>query len=153
MDRRCRDSGQPRSRQVDRSLTGSSPARQFRALIVEDNSAIRFALSRYFTRRGWQVEALVNGQEALTMLRAAPADFYDLIISDVKMPALSGIELHAIISDEMPALLPKFIFSTGDSSAEDVSEFISRTNCTVIPKPFELTQLDKILNGIEQAGA
>lgn len=69
------------------------------------------------------------------------------------MPVISGIELHSVLTDEMPALLPKFIFSTGDSSAEDVSEFISRTNCTVISKPFELTLLDQILNGIEQAGA
>lgn len=134
-------------------MTGSSPAREFRALLVEDNPAIRFALSRYFIRRRWLVEEVVNGREALDKLRTAPVDYYDLIISDVKMPSVSGIELHAILSDEMPALLSKFIFSTGDSSAEDVAEFISRTNCTVIPKPFELKLLDKILNGIEQAGA
>ncbi len=58
-----------------------------------------------------------------------------------------------MLSDEMPSLLPKFLFTTGDSSSEDVSEFIARTNCTVIPKPFELSLLDTILNGIEQAGA
>ncbi len=134
-------------------MTGSTPAREFRALVVEDNPAIRVALSRYFTRRHWLVEKVVNGKDALDRLRAESADYYDLIISDVKMPVVSGIELHAILSEEMPSLLPKFIFSTGDSSADDVSEFISRTNCTVIPKPFELTMLDRILNGIEQTGA
>lgn len=134
-------------------MTGSKPARKFRALVVEDQPAIRFALSRYFTRRKWLVEEVVNGAEALAVLRAAQPDFYDLIISDVKMPVLSGLELHAGIANEMPHLLPKLIFSTGDSSGQDVSEFVSRTNCTVIPKPFELTLLDTILNGIEQAGA
>lgn len=134
-------------------MTGSTPAREFRALIVEDNPAIRFALSRYFSRRRWLIDEVENGKDALDRLRSSPTDHYDLIISDVKMPVVSGIELHAILSDEMPALLPKFIFSTGDASADDVSEFISRTNCTVIPKPFELSLLDKILNGIEQAGA
>ncbi len=153
MDRRSPDFGPRRNTAVDRSLTGSTPAREFRALLVEDNPAIRFALSRYFTRRRWVVDEVVNGKEALDRLRSAPIDRYDLIISDVKMPVVSGIELHAILSDEMPSLLPKFIFSTGDSSAEDVSEFVSRTNCTVIAKPFELTLLDKILHGIEQAGA
>ena len=95
----------------------------------------------------------MNGREALDKLRAADPKYYDLIISDVKMPVVSGIELHAILTDELPHLLPKFIFSTGDSSSEDVSEFIARTNCTVISKPFELTLLDTILDGIEQAGA
>jgi hypothetical protein len=69
------------------------------------------------------------------------------------MPVISGIELHAILTDEMPELLPRFVFSTGDSSSEDVSEFIARTNCTVIPKPFELSLLDTILNEIERIGA
>lgn len=69
------------------------------------------------------------------------------------MPVVSGIELYAILADELPHLLPKFVFSTGDASSEDVSDFISRTNCTVIPKPFELSQLNTILSGIEQAGA
>lgn len=128
-------------------------AREFRALIVEDQPAIRFALSRYFTRRKWLVDQVVNGKDALDHLRASPPDHYDLIISDVKMPVVSGIELHAILADEMPEMLPRFVFSTGDASSEDVSEFISRTNCTVIPKPFELSLLDTILNGIEQAGA
>ena len=95
----------------------------------------------------------MNGHDALEKLRAAPPSHYDLIISDVKMPVVSGIELHAILKDEMPHLLPKFVFSTGDSSSEDVSEFIALTNCTVIPKPFELTLLDTILAGIEQAEA
>lgn len=134
-------------------LTGSNPARTFRALVVEDQTAIRLALSRYFSRRNWLVEAVANGGEALNLLRKSDPPHFDLIFSDVNMPVISGIELRAIISDEMPHLLPKLIFSTGDSSSEDVSEFFSRTNCTVIPKPFELSQLDKILIGIEQAGA
>lgn len=95
----------------------------------------------------------MNGGDALDKLRSADPDYFDLIISDVKMPGISGIELHAILKDEMPHLLPRFVFSTGDSSSEDVSEFIARTNCTVIPKPFELALLDTILAGIEQAGA
>lgn len=127
--------------------------RCYRALIVEDQPAIRFALSRYFARRKWVVDEVVDGGAALDRLRRADRSYYDLIISDVKMPGVSGIELHSILTDEMPDLLPKFIFSTGDSSAEDVSEFVSRTNCIVISKPFELTLLDTILKRIEQAGA
>lgn len=96
---------------------------------------------------------MINGSDALDKLRAADASYFDLIISDVKMPVVSGIELYAILSDEMPHLLPRFILSTGDGGAEDVSEFVSRTNCIVIPKPFELSRLDTILRGIEQAGA
>lgn len=96
---------------------------------------------------------MANGSDALTRLRTVDASHFDLVICDVKMPIVSGIELHAILTDELPHLLPKFIFSTGDSFADDVSELISRTNCTVIPKPFELSLLDKILHGIEQAGA
>jgi CheY-like chemotaxis protein len=96
---------------------------------------------------------VVDGNDALDKLFSADPSYYDLIISDVKMPVVSGIELYGIIEDEMPDLLSKFVFSTGDASGQDVSEFISRTNCTVISKPFELSVLDTILSGIEHAGA
>jgi CheY-like chemotaxis protein len=96
---------------------------------------------------------VVDGSDALTRLFSAGASHFGLIVSDVKMPVVSGIELYGIIEDEMPGLLPKFVFSTGDASGQDVSEFISRTNCTVISKPFELSVLDTILSGIEHAGA
>lgn len=133
-------------------MTGSETAREYRALIVEDQADIRNALSRYFTRRRWKVDEVENGQRALDLLRNSASNYFSLIISDVKMPGVSGIELHGILSDERPDLLPRFIFSTGDISADEVSEALARTNCTVIAKPFELSVLDKLLEGIEQAG-
>lgn len=114
--------------------------------------AIRLALSRYFARRGWSVCEAENGQAALARIRQSARDYYSVIVSDVQMPGLSGIELHRILADERPDLIPRFILCTGNSSAEGLPEFVARTNCTVIAKPFELSVLDKLFDRIEQAG-
>lgn len=67
------------------------------------------------------------------------------------MPGLSGIDLHSTVARERPDLIPRFVFSTGDSSGDDAAEFLAKANARVIPKPFELSQLDQLLDEIETA--
>jgi PAS domain S-box-containing protein len=109
-------------------------------LIVDDEETIRHALNRFYTRRGWMVTEAPDGASALEHLLDLSEKF-DLVISDVKMPAMSGIELHTALQDARPELLDRVVFCTGEVQSDAVSSFVAETGCTVLVKPFDLKSL------------
>ena len=124
-----------------------------RGLVVDDESTIRIALRRFFTRMGWEVEEAGDGGRALEMIledssqRTTPP--YALVVSDLRMPGLSGIELHDRIEKDCPEVLPRLVFSTGDLVSDEAAHFARETTCEIIQKPFEFSRLcatiDRIL--------
>ena len=117
-----------------------------RALLVDDEPVIRQALRRFFVRMGWEVDEAEDGNEALRLLLGdVPAAEYAVIISDLRMPGVSGIELHARLEAARPELLARLILSTGDSVAAEAAEFLRRSHCPVLNKPFELAELRTML--------
>jgi signal transduction histidine kinase/CheY-like chemotaxis protein len=113
-----------------------------RAMLVEDEAAIRSALRRYLERAGWRVEECDGAREALERLTGdSAATSYDLVISDLRMPDMSGIELHDRLKRDNPAILARFIFITGDVASAEASAFIAATDRPVLEKPFELDAL------------
>jgi PAS domain S-box-containing protein len=125
------------------------PANPPRALIIDDEPSIRSALRRFFTRRGWQVDEAEDGAEGLSAILAAKFD-YAAVISDLKMPGCSGVELHDHVAAVAPELLDRIIFSTGDVASKEAAEFVQRTRCTVLQKPFELRALEAIVSRMRQ---
>jgi PAS domain S-box-containing protein len=63
-----------------------------RILLADDNADMRSYLARLLTKRGWVVEAVADGEAALATARRQPPD---LVLSDVMMPRLNGLELAA----------------------------------------------------------
>ena len=57
----------------------------------------------------------------------------------------SGVELHDHVAAVAPELLDRIIFSTGDVASKDAAEFMQRTKCTVLQKPFELRALEGLI--------
>lgn len=113
-----------------------------RVLVVDDESTIRLALRRFFLRLGWEVDEAPSGEEAIAkLLDEAEGQSYRLVICDLRLPGLSGIELHDAIAAARPELLSRLIFSTGDLVSEEVASFIETTHCLVLQKPFELSAL------------
>lgn len=116
-----------------------------RVLVVDDESTIRVALRRFFTRLGWDVEEAGDGDRALEMImhdcaqHATPP--YSLVVSDLRMPGISGIELHDRIEKDCPEVLPRLVFSTGDLVSDEAADFARETSCTIIQKPFEFAKL------------
>ena len=124
-----------------------------RVLVVDDESTIRFALRRFFTRLGWAVEEAGDGDRALEMIIEDRSQCvlppYSLVVSDLRMPGLSGIELHDRIEKEYPEVLSRLVFSTGDLVSDEAADFARETSCEIIEKPFEFSKLratvDRIL--------
>jgi len=123
-----------------------------RVLVVDDESTIRIALRRFFTRLGWEVEEAGDGDSALEMIlhdqsqRGTPP--YSLVVSDLRMPGLSGIELHDRIERDCPEVLPRLVFSTGDLVSDEAADFARETSCEIIEKPFEFAKLRATIDRI-----
>ncbi len=115
-------------------------------LLIDDEAAIRMALERFLTRRGWRVETCASGIEGRDALMAADADSrYNAIVCDLKMPGMTGIELYRHLEANRPALIDKLIFATGDVASQDVALFLESVRCPVLEKPFSLASLAELL--------
>ena len=150
------DPGQPARRApVSVAAPAAAPQPQGiapRVLIIDDEPSIRAALRRFFVRRGWEVDEAEDGAEGLSTMLSGRAEF-TVIISDLKMPGCSGMELHDHVAAVAPELLERVIFSTGDVASRDASEFVQRTRCRVMQKPFELRTLESVVNRMREMAA
>jgi DNA-binding NtrC family response regulator len=126
----------------------SATARPRRALIVDDEPTIRSALVRYLQRRGWHADEAEDGKVALHKLgRAAPGG-YEVVISDIRMPHYTGVELHDWLAEHRPDLFASLIITTGDLTSPGLREFMARTPRPLIEKPFELAVLAQLVEAV-----
>jgi PAS domain S-box-containing protein len=83
-----------------------------RLMLVEDEGAVRSAVKRLLSSLGYVVSVAVDGAEALEQLRAKPGSV-DLVLSDISMPRLTGVELARALHAEQPGV--KVILYSGFS--------------------------------------
>ena len=143
---------------VPGNSTSGAPAHdapQRAVLLVDDEATLRSALRRYFLRRGWKVQEAEDGEEARAMLldSGVIGGGFDAVLTDMRMPRLSGIALHELVAGVDPRIGRRFIFSSGDMGDEEAVAYLSRTSCPVVQKPFELASLLAIAERIAAAGA
>ena len=121
------------------------PARRPGFLVIDDEEPIRQALRRYFERRGWAVDEAEDGNTGLAKLRRADAaTLYDVILCDLKMPGISGVEVYHAVAADSPEVARRFIIATGDVSDSEIAEFGARGTIPVLEKPFELMTLEEL---------
>ncbi len=123
-----------------------------RVLLVDDERSIRLALGRYMRRNGWEVDEAEDGAVALGKLDASSPEGYDLVITDLRMPVLSGFEVHDWLAVHRPDLFARLIIATGDVASQPVREFLDRTPRPVLEKPFELAALAELVGRVRREG-
>lgn len=109
-------------------------------LIVDDEPSMRQLLTRVFTRQGHRVRAAENGARALTTLREEPAD---LIMSDVKMPDMGGIELLRAVREMLPD--SGVIMMTAFATVNTAREAFKLGADDFVTKPFDIDELNLIV--------
>jgi signal transduction histidine kinase len=123
-------------------LASGAAIRPSTVLIIDDESSVRMALRRWFERQGWTVDEAVDGAQALALLLSAPSEeTYGVVLCDLRMPGMSGIELHERLADQRPGILSRIIYATGDTASPETAAFLARVERPVLEKPFELAQL------------
>jgi two-component system cell cycle response regulator CpdR len=116
-----------------------------RILLAEDDDNMRVFLKRALERAGHQVSAVGDGEAALML---AGEGAFDLLLADVVMPGIDGIELARRASALLPDL--RIMFITGFAAVALNQPGFARRQPRVLAKPFHLRQLvnevDKVLS-------
>ncbi|NVJ97507.1 MAG: response regulator [Alphaproteobacteria bacterium] len=119
-------------------------------LIVDDEPEILTSLSDILELDGHKVRAVSSGGKALEILKSQT---FDVIISDLRMPGLSGQELFEALSQEHPELVRSIAFMTGDSLSAEAQQFLESCARPVVNKPFSPADIRALIYGIEKEQA
>jgi len=109
-----------------------------RILVIDDELSVVDSIKRVLGR-DHDVTATVRAADALESL--ARGDDYDLILCDVMMPELGGLELYAQFAETRPDVLPRLVFMTGGAFTPRTRAFLESVPNARIAKPFEMSAL------------
>lgn len=113
-----------------------------RMLIVDDEltllSSLRRALGRDF-----EVRLASSAKEALAILEED--DRFDVVLCDIMMPEVTGIELFDRVSAKHPELRERFVFMTGGAFSASMQKFIDEAEQPRLEKPFDVRELKRVL--------
>ncbi len=137
------------------STTVAAPARRAapplsrsRVLIVDDDDRLRASLGRMIGREH-DVVLATSGDEALAELGRDAS--FDVIVTDVMMPGMTGSEFRAHVARQFPRLANRMIFMTGGAFTDETRDFVDQLGELCLEKPFELAQLRDRMSLITRA--
>lgn len=115
-------------------------------LVVDDEKGIREGCRRILMSEGYSADVAENGEEGLKSAKAKP---YDLILVDLMMPVMSGLEMMEHVRQYDPEII--MIVITGFATIETAVEAMKHGAYDYIPKPFTPDQLLAVVNrGLEK---
>jgi two-component system, cell cycle response regulator CpdR len=121
-------------------------------LIVEDDEAVRSLAARALERIGHAVEMAGDGQEGLDRIEAQ-AGSYDLVVSDIRMPAMDGITMAKAAAARYPGL--RIMLATCYAEQRERAAELDGIVIDVMQKPFSLSEIRervaRALSGCERA--
>ncbi|MBZ9662313.1 response regulator [Mesorhizobium sp. ESP-6-4] len=107
-------------------------------LIVEDDESVRTLAARALERDGHNVTIATDGAQGLDMIRQARGGF-DLVVSDIRMPEMDGIEMATAASREFPTM--RIMLMTGYADQRERAEELNGIILDVVQKPFTLAEI------------
>lgn len=116
-----------------------------KVLVVDDEKSIRETLHSILSAEGFKVETARDGREALEILERTKVT---LLITDIKMPGYSGMDLYESVLQKHEYLKNRMIIVTGDVFSQDVKDFLAKCGCPHILKPFEPKKLTGLIQEV-----
>jgi signal transduction histidine kinase len=113
-------------------------------LVIDDDEMVSRALCRMLARH--EVTVASSGEEALEML----ADGFepDLILCDLMMPNMTGMEVYAVVAERYPALTRCFAFISGGAFSPSARQFLADFDGLLVSKPFSEVELHELLHAV-----
>ncbi len=109
-------------------------------LIVDDELHVRESLSSWFTEDGFEVETAASGHDALALLGRKT---FDVIISDIKMPKMDGLELQRRVHEKDPDVA--IVLVTAYASVDTAVQALKEGAYDYLVKPFDPEELSKVV--------
>ncbi|UCC43328.1 MAG: response regulator [Candidatus Zixiibacteriota bacterium] len=109
-------------------------------LVVDDELLIRDLLYDFFSGQGWQISVADNAGKALEILRDKKID---LVLTDIKMPEMDGLDLAGRVQADYPQI--PVVLMTGYPSVDSAVQALRARVADYIVKPFNINQLYKTI--------
>jgi CheY-like chemotaxis protein len=120
-----------------------------RILVIDDQLLIRDLLTQVLEADGHQVLAAAGGREGLVLARVLP---FDLILLDVDMPGLSGLEVCTELKREAATAPIPVLFISGRRSTQEIQQMTAVGAVGFLPKPFLFEEVHRTVNRILNGG-
>ena len=121
-----------------------------RLLVVDDEAVIARVVSEQLRRLGYVVTSVNDPEEALELVAEDPEDF-DLLLTDLQMPRMDGVELAARVARLRPQL--PVVLSTGNRWSVPATTARAAGIREIVDKPFRIEELAHVLRGVLQGAA
>jgi two-component system, OmpR family, response regulator len=119
-----------------------------RILVVEDDRTTRYLVTRVLAAEGLSVLAVPDGMRALKKIQE---EKFDLVLLDIWMPRLNGLELMALLRER--GIRPKVVVMTSDDAPQTMLHALREQAYQFLPKPFAPKQLLELVQAALQAPA
>lgn len=119
--------------------------KQKKILIVDDDPHIPRVLKMRLEREGYEVITALNGEQGLALFKAGS---FDLVMTDQKMPKMTGIEFAKKIREHQPEPAVPVIFLSGTTREEELDVLDHMENTHRITKPPSSKQVLKLINSL-----
>ena len=123
--------------------TTSPPTRRGTVLVIDDEEPLALAVRRFLSN-DHEVTAVHSARAALDLLQAGTR--YDVILCDLMMPQITGMELHDALAKLDPKQAERVVFMTGGAFTPSAREFLDTSDNPRLEKPFDLKVLRKLVN-------
>jgi two-component system NtrC family sensor kinase len=132
----------------ERGTSRAHAVRPGRVLVVDDEAGVGAVLNRVL--RGHDVKCVTRARDALDLLRAG--NDFDIILSDLMMPEISGMYLYEEILRSHPDVAPRVVFLTGGAFTHEAKAFLDAVNNERMQKPFDASVLrETVLRFVDRA--
>jgi len=125
-----------------------SEAGPARILIIDDEPLLGQTLLYAFKGRH-DVAICTSGREALKYLETDSN--FDLVLCDLMMPEVSGVAVYESVKQKQPQLASRFVFMTGGAFTERAREFLAQHPGAQLEKPFNLSEIERLLSEFAEA--
>ncbi|MEJ2245929.1 MAG: ATP-binding protein, partial [Acidobacteriota bacterium] len=119
--------------------------RNRRILVVDDEKYILDFFVEAFQTVPMSVDTVNNGQAALQKMENIQ---YDIVITDFRMPQMSGKELFNWIREHRPRLANRIIFVTGDTVSNETRSFFEENHSRFLAKPFKIEEVKEVIQRV-----
>jgi CheY-like chemotaxis protein len=113
-----------------------------RVLILDDEVILAGALRDLLSDEN---EIVVESRAEAALVRLRRGEHYDVVLCDVMMPNMSGVELHARLSLSHPEVAARMVFMSGGYFGSHIESYLARVPNLVLQKPFDIGGLRALI--------